>query len=241
MPHSFSPMSARDLFAKAEREAKARQIDGKPVQLSPRPVFDAATDEATVYVHDVIGGWFGLDPSQWVQDFNSIAAKTIHLRINSPGGSVFDAEAMRTAIRQHSAHVVAHIDGLAASAATGLALAANEVEMSDGAMFMIHNAWGLTAGNAAEMRKYADILDKADASIVATYVNKTGASEEQVSGWMNAETWFTASEALTNGFVDRIFTAASDDDNAGADDSTADPVDTAEREKRLRMLLLAEM
>lgn len=240
MPHSFSPMSARDLFAKAEREAKARQLEGKPVQVSPRTVLDAAKDEATVYVHDVIGGWFGLDPSEWVRDFNAITAKTIHLRIHSPGGDVFGAEAMRTAIRQHKSNVVAHIDGMAASAATGIALAANEVEMSDGAMFMIHNAWGLTAGNAAEMRKYADILDKADASIVATYVAKTGASEEQVRGWMNAETWFTASEALTNGFVDRIFTDASDD-NAGADDSTDNPVDTAEREKRLRMLLLAEM
>lgn len=207
MPNSFKRMSARELLLQSEREADARVKDGKPALVSPPPVFDASTDEATVYVYDAIGGWWGIDPKTWVPEFNAIKAKTIHLRINSPGGSVFDAESMRTAIRQHPANVIAHIDGMAASAATGIAIASNEVEISDGAMFMIHHPWGWAAGNSADLREYANLLDKVGASIVAAYAKKTGKDADAVIAWMDAETWFTAAEALEQGFVDRIFEA----------------------------------
>jgi len=215
MPNSFKPMSARELLMQSEREAEARKMEGKAVLVSPAPVFDAAKDEATVYVYDAIGGWWGIDPKTWVPDFAAIKASTIHLRINSPGGSVFDAEAMRTAIRQHPANVIAHIDGMAASAATGLAIAANEVEISDGAMFMIHHPWGWAAGNADELREYADLLDKVDISIVTAYAKKTGKDVAAIVGWMDAETWFTAAEALEHGFVDRIFEAEQTDGDEG--------------------------
>lgn len=245
MPNSFRPMSAKDLLAQSEREAVARVKDGKPLHLSPPPVFDADKDEATVYIYDAIGSWWGVDPAEWVPAFAQIKAKTIHLRINSPGGSVFDAEAMRTAIKQHSANVIAHVDGYAASAATGIAIAANEVEISDGAMFMIHNAWGWASGRAEELRDYADLLDKVDSSIVAAYVKKTGKDEAQVRDWMDKETWFTAAEALTHGFVDKIFEAEESDD-AGDD---AEPADVAamaaqfaaEKGRRERALMLAEI
>ena len=89
-------------------------------------------EEASIYIYDAIGSWFGIDAQEFVRSLNSITANTIHLRINSPGGDVFDARAMITAVRQHKSKIVAHIDGLAASAATGLALAADEVEISEG-------------------------------------------------------------------------------------------------------------
>lgn len=245
MPNSFRPMSAKDLLAQSEREAAARVKDGRPLHLSPQPVFDAAKDEVTVYIYDAIGGWWGIDPKTWVPEFNAIKAKNIHLRINSPGGVVFDAEAMRTAIRQHSANVIAHVDGWAASAAAGVAIAANEVEISDGAMFMIHNAWGWPSGNSKELREYADLLDKVDSSIVAAYVKKTGQDEATIRDWMDKETWFTAAEALTHGFVDKIFEAEESDD-AGED---AEPADVAamaaqfaaEKGRRERALMLAEI
>lgn len=218
MPNSFKAKSLRELLLQSELEAESRKAEGKPLLLSPPPVFDAAKDEATVYVYDAIGGWWGVDPKTWVPEFSAIKAKTIHLRINSPGGSVFDAEAMRTAIRQHSANVIAHIDGMAASAATGIAIAADEVEISDGAMFMIHHPWGWAAGNAQEMREYADLLDKVDSSIVAAYVKKSGQDEKQIRDWMDKETWFTATEALANGFVDKIFEA---EDSADSDEESA--------------------
>jgi len=245
MPNDFERISARELLARSEREAVSRVKAGKPAQISPDTVMDAANDEATVYVYDAIGGWWGIDPKEWVPAFAAIKAKTIHLRINSPGGSVFDAEAMRTAIKQHPANVIAHVDGYAASAATGIAIAANEVEISDGAMFMIHNAWGWASGRAEELRDYADLLDKVDSSIVAAYVKKTGKDEEQVRDWMDKETWFTAAEALTHGFVDKIFEAEESDD-AGKD---AEPDDVAamaaqvaaEKGRRERALMLAEI
>lgn len=245
MPNSFRPMSAKDLLAQSEREAVARVKDGKPLHLSPPPVFDADKDEATVYIYDAIGSWWGVDPAEWVPAFSQIKAKTIHLRINSPGGSVFDAEAMRTAIKQHSANVIAHVDGYAASAATGIAIAASEVEISDGAMFMIHNAWGWASGRAEELRDYADLLDKVDSSIVAAYVKKTGKDEAQVRDWMDKETWFTAAEALTHGFVDKIFEAEESDDagnGAEPDDVAAMAAQfAAEKGRRERALMLAEI
>lgn len=199
-------LSSRELLAKAEREALARQKSGQPVMLSPAPVINAAKGEATVYIFDALGAWYGIDPREWVPMFNGIKTKTIHLRINSPGGAVLDAETMRVAIAQHPAKVIAHIDGLCASAATGLAIAANETEMASGAMFMIHNAWGVCAGGELEMLDYAALLRKCTGNIVATYQARTGKPTAQIREWMLNETWFTAAEALTNGFVDRVFT-----------------------------------
>lgn len=212
--HKLNP---RELLEKAKAEAMARIESGGPRLLSPVPVLNEAEDEATVYLYDVIDSWWGIDSAQFVKDLNAITAKTIHLRINSPGGSVFDAESIQTALQQHSARVVAHIDGIAASAATYIALAADEVEISDGGMFMIHNAWGIAVGNAENMLYFAALLKKIDANIVRDYQNKTGKSEEQIKEWMDAETWFSAEEALTNGFVDRIFTVEKEESKDNSD------------------------
>lgn len=223
-------LSARELLNRAEAEARERVKAGKPAQLSPSPVINAAKDEATVYLFDAIGAWFGIDPKTWVPEFNAIKAKTIHLRINSPGGAVMDAEAMRVAIAQHPSRVIAHVDGLCASAATGLAIAAREVRMASGAMFMIHNAWGVCAGGELEMLDYAALLRKCTGNIVQTYKARTGKPEKQIREWMNAETWFTAEEAKRHGFVDRIFTP-------GQASNAADPG----KERRVRALALAEL
>lgn len=210
-----SHISAKELLNKAERDALARQKAGHPVLLSPAPVHNAAKDESTVYIFDAIGSWFGIDPRTWVPEFNAIRAKTIHLRINSPGGAVMDAESMKTAIAQHPSKVVAHVDGLCASAATGLALAAKEVEMTDGAFFMIHNAWGCCAGSAEDMEQYAGLLRKCTGNIVADYQRKTGKPERQIRDWMDRETWFTAEEAKRHGFVDRIYVPGASNSDPG--------------------------
>lgn len=214
-------LSSRELLAKAEREALARQKAGQPVMLSPAPVINAARSEATLYIFDAIGAWYGIDPREWVPMFNGIKTKTIHLRINSPGGAVLDAETMRVAIAQHPSKVIAHIDGLCASAATGLAIAANETEMASGAMFMIHNAWGVCAGGELEMLDYAALLRKCTGSIVATYMAKTGKPEKQIRQWMDSESWFTASEAKAHGFVDRVFTPGQASNSSSATTSRA--------------------
>lgn len=161
-------------------------------------------DQATVYLYDMIDAFWGVSAKQFVKDLNSITAKTIHLRINSPGGDVFEGRAIATAIAQHPSNIIAHVDGLAASAASYVALAANEVEMAPGAFFMIHKAWTMAYGNADDLLATAGILEKIDASLVDEYVKQTGNTEAQVKDWLVAETWFTADESVTNGFADRV-------------------------------------
>jgi ATP-dependent Clp protease protease subunit len=166
---------------------------------------ETSGEEATVYLYDVIDDWFGISAQAFAEQLSGITAKTIHLRINSPGGDVFAARSMVTAIRGHQSKVVAHIDGLAASAASFVALAAAEVEMTQGAMLMIHQAWTIAYGNSDDFIALADLLEKIDASIVNDYERKTKQSRDQIQQWMAAETWFSADEAKAAGFVDSIF------------------------------------
>ncbi|NTX44217.1 Clp protease ClpP [Burkholderia cepacia] len=168
---------------------------------------------ATVYLYDVIvtdDWWGGVSAQAFVQALAGITADTIHLRINSPGGDVFAARAMETAIRGHSARVIAHVDGVAASAASFVMLAADEVEITDGAFVMIHNAWTFAMGNADDLRESAKLLDAVDASLVRTYAKETGQSEDDISAWMAAETWMSSDEAVQRGFADRLAGAVAD-------------------------------
>lgn len=178
---------------------------------------EAAADsaDAHIYVYDVIDAWWGASAAALVEALASVGDRHVHLHINSPGGDVFEARAMASAIVAHPARVTAHIDGVAASAATDLALAANEVRMTEGGLFMIHNSWTIAVGDKSELRSTADLLDKVDGQILADYARRTGASAEQVRAWMDAETWFTPQEALDAKFIDAIDTNTKRDD-AGA-------------------------
>jgi len=173
-------------------------------EISSRHEIKTENDEATVYLYDAIGGWFGIIAEEFIRDFNAIEAKTIKLHINSPGGDVFDGRAIHTAVKQHPAQVTAQIDGLAASAATYIALAADTVTMAEGAFFMIHNAWTLALGDKNDMLDMADLLEKIDQTIQRDYQNKTGKDADEIKGFMDDESWFTADEALDHGFIDEI-------------------------------------
>lgn len=180
---------------------------------------DVAGDVAHIYVYDVIDSYWGASAKALVEALDAAGEKTVHLHINSPGGDVFEARAMVSAVRarqQRGGKVVSFIDGLAASAATYLSLAGDEVHIADGGMFMVHNSWTLAWGNKAELRSTADLLDKIDGTISADYARKTGASTEQIAGWMEAETWFTGAEALAAGFVDSVIEPPKADDSKAA-------------------------
>jgi len=186
-------------------------INNKAVNASYR-IEASGDDEETVYLYDAIGGWYGIEAQQFVKDLNAITASTIHLRINSPGGDVFEARAMATAIKAHPAKIIAHVDGLAASAATYIAVSCDEVEIAKGGFFMIHNGWTLAMGDKGELTKVADLLAKIDVTITTDYLDKitnvlkeAGADSGQVTAWMDDETWFTAEEAVEHGFADRLF------------------------------------
>jgi ATP-dependent Clp protease, protease subunit len=163
----------------------------------------ATAKEATVYIYDEIG-YFGVVAEDFVKEINAITAETIHIRFNTPGGSVFDGTAMYNVIKNHKSRTVAHIDGLAASISSVIALAADDVQMAENAFLMIHEPWSIVIGDSATMREEADLLDKVGSTIVNTYVNKTEASAERVKELMLAETWMSADEALEMGFIDGI-------------------------------------
>ena len=175
---------------------------------------DATATEAHIYVNDVIDSYWGASATALITALAGQQDKTVHLHINSPGGDVFEARAMAAAVVAHPGTIIAHIDGLCASAATYLALACSEVRMTDGGLFMVHNSWTLAYGNKSELRTTADLLDKIDSTIIADYARKTGASADQVVAWMDATTWFTATEALAAKFIDAI------DPNSKQADST---------------------
>lgn len=167
--------------------------------------------EATIYIYDAIVTdpyWGGIGAADFVRQLNELQVGTIHLRINSPGGEIFAAQAMCQAIREHAATVIAHVDGYAASAASWLALSCDQVLISEGGYFMIHKAMTIAWGNADEFRKQVDLLDKLDATLVASYVTETGQEAEKIADWMAAETWFNAEESVQYGFADAIAGAA---------------------------------
>ena len=162
-----------------------------------------ADDTDEIYIYDEIGLW-GIEAKQFIDDLNRITAGKIDLRLNTPGGSVFDGNAMYNALKRHSATITTYIDGLAASMGSIIALAGDKVHMADNAMYMIHNPWTIAWGEASDLRKSADTLDKLKVSMVRIYADKTGLSDDEVIRLMDEETWFTADEARDSGFVDDV-------------------------------------
>ncbi len=175
---------------------------------------EAGTD-ATLYVYDVIDSYWGVAAKDVASALAALDPKaTLHVRLNSPGGDVFEARAISTLIKEFGGKTVAHVDALAASAATTVALACDEIVMSDGAYFMIHNAWTIAMGNKDDMSEMVALLTKMDGTIANDYANKTGKSTDEIAQLMDDETWFTAQEALDIGLVDSIAASADKTSNA---------------------------
>lgn len=175
-------------------------------------VMNLAVDSSTVtiYLQGIIEQEYGINAMDLREAIAKAGdAETIIFNINTPGGSVFESREIIDVIRNVKAKTVAHIGSLCASAGTSIALACNEVEMANGAHFMIHNAFGMAYGDKSDLRKTADFLEKLELSIVEDYTTKTGKSAEEISAMMEDETWMTAKEALENGFIDRIAGTAS--------------------------------
>lgn len=165
---------------------------------------ETADDAPHIYVYDIIDAWWGASATGLLTAFAAAGKGDLHLHINSPGGDVFEARAMAAIVVAHPGNVAVHIDGLAASAATYLALSGNTVSMTQGGMLMVHESWTLAYGNKRELRKTADLLDQVDDSIIADYTRRTGKSAEEVRAWVEAETWFIADKALELGFIDSV-------------------------------------
>ncbi|MTI13012.1 head maturation protease, ClpP-related [Sansalvadorimonas verongulae] len=163
-----------------------------------------ADKPAELLIYDVIGDWQGLSAKELVNDLKAISAEDITVRINSPGGSVFDGIAIYNALRYHPANIHVRIEGLAASIASVIAMAGDTITMADNSLMMIHNPLGWVGGEAEDMRRTADMLDKATEAIALAYSGKSGTPVEDITPLMASETWMTAKEAKAQGFIDVV-------------------------------------
>jgi ATP-dependent protease ClpP protease subunit len=166
------------------------------------------TGRTTVRLYGMIGqSWYDEDAvtaGDLARTLDTIGPNGIDLRINSGGGDVFDGIAMHAMLLEHPSDVAAHVDGIAASAASFIAMAGDTVAIHRMAKMMIHNAAGLAWGNKAVLRELADVLEEIDVTISDEYAVKTGRPASEWAGYMDAETWFSAAKAKELGLVDEI-------------------------------------
>lgn len=161
-------------------------------------------DSTDVYIYSSIGGWFGMWADEFIDELRAVTTSKISIRLNSPGGSVFDGIAIANAIRSHPADVTVYVDSLAASIASVIAMAGNRLVMMPQSQIMVHNASGACYGDATEMTKMADLLDKQSRNIAEAYAQHTGRPLAEWTQYMADETWFTAEEALAVGLADEV-------------------------------------
>lgn len=161
-----------------------------------------------VYLYGPIGQDFfgdGITADRFRKDLKTLGSvKTIDVHIDSPGGAVTDARTIYTLLSQHEATVRVCVDGYAASAASVVAMAGDEICIAEGGFIMIHEARGVARGTAADMMKAAEILKAITETISDTYVVRTGQSKKQIDAWMAAETWFKGREAVEAGLADSV-------------------------------------
>ena len=159
---------------------------------------------AEISIYDEIGA-YGVSAKGFLAELGALPdAAPIDLRLNSPGGSVFDAVAIHNALKRHEGSVTVWIDGIAASAASYVAMAGDEIVMPENAFLMIHDPGGLVMGTAQDMRAMAEALDKVKGSLVRGYAARSGKPEAEISALMAAETWFDAQDALDLGLATRM-------------------------------------
>lgn len=166
-------------------------------------IVNAGRSRARVMVYDVIGGW-DLDAASFVDQVHALDVDAIDLHVNSPGGFVWDAVAMYEALDQHKAAVDVHIDGLAASAASFLAMVGDTVTIARGGRMMIHDAQGVGVGSPADMREYADLLDAVSDDISGYYAARAGGKSATWRAAMTATTWYSADQAVDAKLADRV-------------------------------------
>jgi len=167
---------------------------------------------AKVFIYDEISFW-GISAQSFINELEEITADEIELHLNSPGGDVFDGFAIYQALLSHKATVEVQIDSLAASIASVIAMAGDIRQISTVGQMMIHDAFGFAIGNAEDMRKTADLLDRLSDTIAEVYAARAGHTRDYWRGLMKEESWFNAEEAKAAGLVSSIYGEAADDDS----------------------------
>lgn len=162
---------------------------------------------AEIMIYDDIGeGWLGgISAKQFADEVKKLGRlESLTVRINSYGGSVFDGLAIYNTLKSNPARVNIHIDGIAASIASIIAMSGDDISMAGNGFFMIHDPWTVAAGTASDLRDQADIMDKVRDSLLDTYTKKASVKRDVISDMMAAETWMNATEALDYGFIHSV-------------------------------------
>jgi ATP-dependent Clp protease protease subunit len=215
---------------KAHRIAmKSRErFDRRPITDRPgeRLIYAKSDVAGELYVYQQIGATYfgdGLTGDSVRQALDAMkGVKALNVYINSEGGDVFEAKAIFSQLQRFEAAKTVYIDGIAASAATFIAMAGDTIVNSPVATWMVHNPWTVAVGSADEMRKTADVLDLEAKTLAETYAKKTGASVEDMLALMSTETWMGAQDAVAQGFADKVSDPDNDDDENGDDDEDGD-------------------
>lgn len=181
----------------------AKSSGGQPLKINAKSV-----TEAEIILYAGIGmDWWGEGSMVSAKQFSDELKKLeptvnkINLRINSPGGDVFDGLAIYNRLKQHKAKVTVHIDGLAASISSIIALAGDEIIMGEGALYMVHLPWTFAGGNRMDLDNTVSRLLDVEEQMISIYKKKTGMERSEIKSLLEAETWLGADEALEKGFV----------------------------------------
>lgn len=185
------------------------------------PLAAEADDPATLSIYDVIGADMfgdGVTAKRVAGVLRRVGAEPVTVNINSPGGDMFEGIAIYNLLRQHPAAVTVNILGIAASAASVIAMAGDEIAVGTGALIMIHNAWGAVVGNRHDMTEAAAVFAEFDAALADIYTARTGVRRGEIEKMLDAETFMRGAEAVQIGFADRVDGALAPDP-APANDS----------------------
>ncbi len=168
----------------------------------------AVSEDNTISVFDVIGQDYwsgeGVTAKRIAGALRAIGDGDVVVNINSPGGDMFEGLAIYNLLREHPGNVTVKVLGVAASAASIIAMAGNEVQVARAGFLMIHNAWIFAAGNRNDFREFADYLEPFDASMADIYAARTGEQIESVQKMMDAETWIGGAAAVEKGFAESL-------------------------------------
>lgn len=193
---------------------------------------DTEPETSEVLIYDEIGGYCGVSAEAFVNDLNALETPRIKVRINSPGGSLFDGIAIYNALAGHSSYIVTQVDALAASAASIIAMGGDECVMMVGSQLMIHDAIGVEVGNAQQFREMADFLERQSNNIASIYHNRN--PKTSLTEWRNlmlAETWMFAEEAVTAGLADSVYVRPANADSEPDEDEPEEGDETDAEDK----------
>jgi ATP-dependent protease ClpP protease subunit len=225
----------------ANRKITALSTEGALDRFDPR-VKAAKADDASISIYSVIGedpwGGEGVTVKRIDGALRAIGStKNVTVNINSPGGDVFEGIAIYNRLREHQGTITVKVLGVAASAASIIAMAGDNIQIGASSFLMIHNAWVMAIGNRHDMREVADFLEPFDRALADVYVSRTGQDLAAVQAAMDKETWLNGSEAVETGYADALLAA---DEIAQVEEPAAEE-DSVKALRRAELSLCAEM